>query len=206
MQEVFKVYFLHRTVQVLWLLCFAFLALSIYLGVFSSFWWWLFLPIIIAPFYEWYAHKYLLHAKLTEKHGVFRNFQIRLHHGHHKYPQNVELLFAPWSAIILHLIQTYLLFALITWSFSVALVPFTFGILYYLFYEWMHLAHHTPAYQPKTQVGHKLKRAHMRHHFHNENYCWGITNYLGDLCFDTFKERNDVAKSPTAKQISGFTE
>jgi hypothetical protein len=206
MQDVFKIYFAHRTVQVLWFVFFAFLALTLDLGVFRMHWWWLFLPIIIAPFYEWYAHKYLLHAQLSKKRGKFRDFQIRLHHGHHRHPQNIDLLFAPWLAIILHLTQTYVLFALITWSFDVALIPFTFGILYYLFYEWMHLAHHIPAYQPKTIIGQKLKRAHMRHHFHNENYCWGITNYLGDLCLGTFKERNDVTKSTTATHISGYSE
>ena len=142
--------------------------------------------------------------QINPKKGWFRDFQIRLHHGHHKKPQNFELLFAPWLAIFLHLIQTYILFALITWSFSIALVPFTSGIIYYLFYVWMHLAHHIPNYQPKTKIGQRLKRAHMRHHFHNENYCWGITNYLGDKCFNTFKSRNEVPKSDSARHICGY--
>ena len=36
--------------------------------------------------------------------------------------------------------------------------------------EWVHLAHHTPAYRPRTRMGLALRDAHMRHHFHNENY------------------------------------
>ncbi len=206
MKSILKVYFSHRTIQILWFFFLTFLAIIIETDILSIHFWWLFLPIIIAPFYEWYAHKYLLHAQLSKKPGWFRNFQIRLHHAHHKYPQNIELLFAPWPAIILHLVQTYVLFALLSWNFSVALVPFTFGILYYLFYEWMHLAHHTTAYQPKTKVGQRLKRAHMRHHFHNENYCWGITSYLGDKFLGTFKDKSQVSKSLTVKNIAGYVD
>ncbi|WP_235826792.1 sterol desaturase family protein [Facilibium subflavum] len=206
MKQVFIPYLQHKTVQTLILLFSILLITLITTGLLWQHFLWIFVPIIIAPFYEWYAHKFLLHAKLSKKPGWFRDFQIRLHHGHHREPQDFTLLFAPWLAIIIHLIQTYLLFALLTLSFTTALVAFTFGILYYLFYEWMHLAHHIPAYQPKTKVGQKLKRAHMRHHFHNENYCWGITNHIGDLCFGTFKERDEVTKSKTTRHIAGYTE
>jgi len=164
------------------------------------------LPIIVAPFYEWMMHKYVLHANLSEKFRYLRDFQIRLHHQHHKTPENVRFQFAPWEAVVLHLLQSYLLFALVTWSFSRALVPFTAGILYYLFYEWIHLAHHTPGYKPLTEIGQRLKRAHMRHHFYNENYCWGITNYLADKCLHTFKETNDIDKSETTRNIAGYVD
>ena len=43
------------------------------------------------------------------------------------------------------------------------------SIAYYLFYEWVHLAHHTPAYRPRTRRL-SIARCNMRHHFHNENY------------------------------------
>ena len=204
MKEVFKPYLNHRTVQTLITLSVILLVIISFSGLLLQHALWLTVPIIIAPFYEWYAHKFLLHAKLSKSKGWFRNFQIRLHHYHHKDPQNFELLFAPWLAIIIHLAQTYIIFAVLTWSFSIALVPFTSGIIYYLFYEWMHLAHHIPAYQPKTKIGNQLKRSHMRHHFHNENYCWGITNYLGDKVLGTFKQGNDIDKSTTVRTISGY--
>ncbi len=203
---VFKPYLQHNTVRSLIAIGCVFFLIILFSGLLVAHWVWIFLPIVLAPFYEWYAHKFLLHANLVSKPLWFRSFQIRLHHAHHREPQNFQLLFAPPMAIIIHLIQTYVLFALLTWSFSVALVPFTFGIFYYLFYEWIHLAHHIPKYQPKTKIGERLKRAHMRHHFHNENYCWGITNYLGDKLFGTFKGRNDVEKSQTVRDIAGYKE
>jgi hypothetical protein len=204
MNEIFHKYFSHPLIIGLWLFFFLMLLLCIHLSILWSHLALVFIPILIAPFYEWYAHKFLLHAKLTAKDGWFRRFQIRLHHGHHRDPQNVQLLFAPLSAVIIHLVQTYLLFSLLLWSFKLALVPFTAGVLYYLFYEWMHLAHHVPSYQPKTTLGNKIKRAHMRHHFHNENYNWGITNYFGDIVCGTLKNRNEVKKSTTVRNIEGY--
>ncbi|MCF6776680.1 sterol desaturase family protein [Thiotrichales bacterium 19X7-9] len=205
MPSVFKNYFFHPLVLCLWVLFFLCLIVSIISQLFIDYWYWALLPIVIAPFYEWYAHKFLLHAKLSTKYKKLRSFQIKLHHEHHKQPHSLKYQFAPPLAVVIHLIQTYLLFSLITLSFSIAVIPFTFGILYYLFYEWMHLAHHTTSYKPKTNLGQKLKRAHMRHHFYNENYCWGITNPVGDIAFGTFKSRDNVAKSSTTHSISGYT-
>ncbi|MCF6767376.1 sterol desaturase family protein [Thiotrichales bacterium 19S11-10] len=159
---------------------------------------------MIAPFYEWYAHKFLLHARLSSRFNWLKQFQMKLHHLHHRYPHKLEHQFAPPLAILIHLIQTYLLFTVIAFSFEIALVPFTVSILYYLFYEWMHLAHHHKTYKPKTKLGYKIRQAHMRHHFYNENYCWGITNPLADLIFGTFKLRDNINKSPTTHHISGY--
>ena len=49
-----------------------------------------------------------------------------------------------------------------------------------------------------------MREAHMRHHFHNENFNWGITNGLGDKVLGTWKDIDDVPRSPTAKSIAGY--
>lgn len=204
MKKVFQNYFSHPLVLSLWILFIVMLGVIIFSGLLVKHWLWFFLPIIIAPFYEWYAHKFLLHAKLSKKFKALREFQIKLHHEHHRQPHELKYQFAPLLAVILHLAQTYILFSILSFSLTTSLVPFTSGILYYVFYEWMHLAHHTPSYKPKTKLGEKLKRAHMRHHFYNENYCWGITNHIADLFLKTFKERSEVEKSKTTHHIAGY--
>ncbi len=204
MKKMLKGYFTHSTIIGLWILFFTCLAICIETGLLQNHYIWLVLPVIIAPFYEWYTHKFILHAQLPKKNGLLRKMMIRLHHGHHRHPQNYELLFAPIWAVIIHLIQTYILFVIITWSFTIALVPFTSGVLYYLWYEWVHLGHHTPEYQFLTPIGRRLKRAHMWHHYYNENYYWGITNYLGDKCLGTFKDKSKLEKSKTTKHIAGY--
>ena len=59
------------------------------------------LVIFLAPFYEWYAHKFILHKQLNEKDNWLKKFQIKLHHGHHADPDNLNLQFAPFLAIII---------------------------------------------------------------------------------------------------------
>ena len=46
----------------------------------------------------------------------------------------------------------------------------------------------------------------MSHHFHNENYNWGITNMTGDYIFGTLKNNKSIEKSRTAKSIAGYTD
>ncbi len=203
MKMIFKDYLGHTSVQFLFLALFTVLT-AIWMLELGAHWPWIILVVASAPFYEWFTHKFVLHADLSPVPGRWRDYQIRLHHGHHLDPADRELQFAPASGIVVIMVQLYLFYALITWSVSVALVPMAGSIAYYLFYEWIHLAHHTPAYQPKTRMGAALRDAHMRHHFHNENYNWGITNALGDLMLGTWKHMTDVPKSPTARYLDNF--
>ena len=53
-------------------------------------------------------------------------------------------------------------------------------------------------------VGKQLRYAHMSHHFHNENYNWGITNMIGDYFFGSLKNNKSIEKSPNTKTISGY--
>jgi len=163
------------------------------------------LAVIFAPFYEWYAHKFILHKELTPNKNWMRDFQIKLHHGHHAEPDNINLQFAPPLAIITLFVQTYLFYSILCLSFTNAVVPIFSTFLYYLFYEWIHLAHHHKNYKPKTTLGKTLKEAHMQHNFHNENYNWGITNMLADYFFQTKKTSKEISKSLTAKTIAGYS-
>lgn len=207
MRDIFSTYLTHSSVQFL----FAALFLCVYaidtLALWQS-WPWVLVVIASAPFFEWVTHKYTLHRPLTETPGFWRDYQIRLHHGHHLHPERRDLQFAPISAIIAMFIQLYLSYALMVWLVSqpheTVLMPLLASLAYYLVYEWVHLAHHTQSYKPLTGWGRSLRDAHMRHHFHNENYNWGITNGLGDVLLGTWKGTSDVEKSATAKKLSGF--
>ncbi|MBT5518814.1 MAG: sterol desaturase family protein [Rhodobiaceae bacterium] len=172
------------------------------------YWPWAVLVVVSAPFFEWVTHKYTLHRDLTDKPGFWRDYQIRLHHGHHLYPERRDLQFAPTSAIVIMFVQLYASYALMIYLVGhphpAVWVPLLASLVYYLVYEWTHLAHHTQSYKPLTRWGGSLREAHMRHHFHNENYNWGITNGLGDVLLGTWKTTQDVQKSATAKKLSGF--
>lgn len=203
MKTMLKIYFTHPMVLFL-ISTFLFLSsMLVHFKLLQHHYLWFFLPILLAPFYEWFAHRFILHAKLPKKDGWYKNFMWRLHHGHHQNPQSIKLLFAPPLFVFFLFLQMYLMFALLCLSFAVALVPLAGSILYYLYYEWVHLGHHIPQYQHFTRYGKMMKSAHMRHHHINENYWWGITNHLADALFNTFKERNEVEKSDTTHNLSG---
>jgi len=201
---VFKNFFTHTTIRFLILFSIVSGSLVHFFELWNK-WPLMFLVIIFAPFYEWYAHKHVLHKELTPKDGWLKKFQIKLHHGHHADPDDINLQFAPSLAIVVLFIQTYIFYSILCLSFTNALVPIFSTFLYYLFYEWVHLAHHSKHYKPLTGIGKNLKEAHMQHHFHNENYNWGITNLLADYILKTFKTSNEIPKSPTIKTIAGFT-
>ena len=207
MREILHHYVTHFSVQIL----FVGLAACLYgiarLDLWSA-WPWAIAVIASAPFFEWVTHKYTLHRDLTDKPGFWRDYQIRLHHGHHVYPERRDLQFAPVSAIAIMFIQLYASYALFIWlvgqPHETVLMPLMTSLAYYLIYEWTHLAHHAQSYKPLTGWGRALREAHMRHHFHNENYNWGITNGLGDVVLGTWKSTGEVAKSTTAKKLSGY--
>ena len=203
MRQIWVDYFTHATVQLL-LLSFVVCFYAVNAFALWHQWAWILLIIAIAPFYEWVTHKYILHQYLTETPGWKRNFQIRLHHGHHLHPDDRQLQFAPASALVIMFAQLYGFYALISWSWTTPLMPLLASLGYYLIYEWIHLAHHTKAYRPRTKSGLALQQAHMRHHFHNENYNWGITNGFGDVLLNTWKSTQDVPKSPTVKKLAGY--
>ena len=75
MKLVFSPYLKHRTVQTLIALSLALIITPLSMGVLQAHFWWIFLPVVIAPFHEWYAHKFLLHAKLIQKKVGFVTFK-----------------------------------------------------------------------------------------------------------------------------------
>ena len=197
----------HGSVRGLFVLLFGFLAAVSYGGLWS-YWPWAFLVIGFAPFFEWLTHKYTLHRPLTETPGFGVTIKFGCIMATTCIRTGASCNFAPASAISAMFVQLYASYALFVWlagqPHAAVLMPLLVSTAYYLLYEWVHLAHHTKAYKPLTGWGEALREAHMRHHFHNENYNWGITNGLGDVLLGTWKGTADTAKSPTAKKLSGY--
>ncbi len=217
-------------------------------GYLAEYWYLALVLIVVAPFYEWIAHKYLLHDrignvfeveaqkgvsvgdtlvievlnqpqevevlsvsgdKMTVGYGKgkklkwLRDFMDRLHFGHHEDPNNIKLIFAPVSASLLLFAKFFILsYVLSLFNIGVALTFTFFVVLYYLHYEWMHLAHHIPGYKHIFPWSEKLKQAHLFHHYRNENYWWGITNSLGDIILGTYPDYKEVEMSKTVMNIN----
>jgi len=156
-------------------------------------------PILQGPF-EWVVHKFILHAKVKPHHKFIYRYMKRLHYDHHKEPQKPELLFAQFSASLSIFLGFYLLFALI-WGQQLALVPLLGVFAGYLFYEWVHLGHHTVDYDPQTPWGKHMKEFHLWHHYKNENYWWGITMSWFDSVMGTNPLPKKVSRSEGVKTV-----
>ncbi|MHA6260572.1 sterol desaturase family protein [Sporosarcina sp. CAU 1771] len=148
---------------------------------------------------EYMVHRFLFHMKTPTNPFLLKTIK-RLHFDHHSDPDNLKLLFLPlWFSVPNGLIAAFI-FYLITGSTALT-ISFVAGlILYFLYYEWKHYIAHKPI-QPRTKMGKKIKKAHLWHHFKNENYWFGVTHTSIDKTFGTYKDQKSVDKSETARNL-----
>jgi len=152
---------------------------------------------------EYSIHRFLFHMKTPTNPFLLKAIK-RLHFDHHVDPKDLKLLFLPlWFSLPNGLIAAFI-FYLITGS-----LPFTVAFLaglitYFMFYEWKHYIAHQPI-QPRTEMGRNVKKAHLWHHFKNENYWFGVSHTSIDKTFGTYKDHSTVEKSETARNLEERT-
>ncbi|PIC99601.1 sterol desaturase family protein [Sporosarcina sp. P29] len=152
---------------------------------------------------EYLIHRFLFHMKTPTNPFLLKTIK-RLHFDHHVDPANLKLLFLPiWFSL-----PGFTIFALVfyfitgSWLFTIAYLA---GIIaYFMYYEWKHYIAHRPI-QPRTEMGRRIKKAHLWHHFKNENYWFGVTHTVIDKTFGTYKDQKEVGKSDTAKNLENRT-
>ena len=148
---------------------------------------------------EYIIHRFVFHIDTPENPFLLKIIK-RLHYDHHVDPTDLSLLFLPiWFSLPNFAILSGV-FYLITGSFQLMIAFVTGVILYFLYYEWKHYIAHKPI-QPLTPMGKKIKKAHLWHHFKNENYWFGVTHTTIDKTMGTFKDQKDVEKSETARNL-----
>lgn len=155
--------------------------------------------MIVYALSEYGIHRFVFHMK-TPEHLFLLKMIKRLHFDHHEKPTDLHLLFLPLWFSIPSFVITILIAFWITLNL-VLTIAFATGLIgYFLFYEWKHFVAHKPL-QPLTKVGQEIKKAHLWHHFKNENYWYGVTHTSIDKTFGTFKDQALVEKSETARNL-----
>ena len=205
MRKTFKEFFAHFYI---WLYIIIAFSLWLYLAYQNAIleYWYLVFVLALAPFYEWVLHKYVLHAKGDKENEWKMKYMDRLHRDHHKEPKVIELLFAPLSGGLFIPFSFFIIFFIFSQNTVISVYGAALSLTYYLYYEWIHLAHHIDEYKPITKRGKELKKAHQWHHYKNENYWWGVTSSLGDKLLGTYPRPIDVNKSITVKDITALPE
>lgn len=131
---------------------------------------------------EYIMHRHLFHYQAKTKVGKYMVF---LFHGiHHDDPQDpTRLVMPPFPGLIIGSIF-YLLFKAALGP--EAHMPFFAGfIIGYLIYDYIHFAAHH--FTPRTKWGKNIKENHMKHHYHDKKWKWGVSSPLWDHVFGTFK-------------------
>jgi dihydroceramide fatty acyl 2-hydroxylase len=141
---------------------------------------------------EYWLHRLVFHWE--PDHPLGKRLHFIIHGVHHDHPNDrLRLVMPPAASIPL----AALFFGLFVLVFGTpAPYPLFAGlILGYLAYDYMHyhLHHHTP----RTRTGKRLREQHMRHHFQDHRYGYGVSSPLWDVVFRTLPRRRSPVRRPS---------
>ena len=147
--------------------------------------------LIAAGFGIWTLAEYWLHRKVFHwepDHPIGSRLHFIIHGVHHEHPNDrMRLVMPPGASIPLAL----LFFGVFWLVFGLpAANPLFAGFLAgYLFYDYTHYwLHH---FVPKSKLGKQLREQHMRHHFQDHRYGFGVSSPIWDAVFGTLPRRRN---------------
>lgn len=159
------------------------------------------LTFLYTNLFEYIGHRYPMHHRYEALKAVFKRHTMQHHHfftNEHMTCDSVNdfkiILFPPVLLIFFSLFFVLPAFGLIYYVFSLnaALLYVATTLVYYLNYEWLHLAYHLPETHwvynmPGLRI---LRRLHHNHHNLKEmdKYNFNISYPVFDVVFRTLKK------------------
>jgi sterol desaturase/sphingolipid hydroxylase (fatty acid hydroxylase superfamily) len=133
---------------------------------------------------EYWLHRLFFHWEPDNAFGHRMHFVI---HGiHHDHPNDKLRLVMP-PAVSIPLAALFLGLFGLGFGTPLAFPIFAGFIAGYLIYDYTHYyVHHAV---PKTQFGKRLREHHMRHHFQDHRYGYGVSSPAWDVVFRTLPRR-----------------
>jgi dihydroceramide fatty acyl 2-hydroxylase len=135
---------------------------------------------------EYWLHRLVFHWEPDNAFG--RRMHFIIHGIHHDHPNDKMRLVMPPSVSI----PLAALFLLAFWGIfgSPAALPLFGGFIFgYLAYDYTHYyVHH---FVPKSNLGKQLREQHMRHHFQDHRFGYGVSSPLWDVVFRTLPRRRN---------------
>jgi dihydroceramide fatty acyl 2-hydroxylase len=134
---------------------------------------------------EYWLHRLVFHWEPDNAFG--RRMHFIIHGIHHDHPNDKMRLVMPPSVSV----PLAALFLFGYWAiFGDAGFPIFGGfMLGYLVYDYTHYyVHH---FVPKSNLGKKLREQHMRHHFQDHRYGYGVSSPIWDVAFRTLPKRRN---------------
>jgi dihydroceramide fatty acyl 2-hydroxylase len=141
--------------------------------------------LVLAGLLLWTLSEYWLHRKVFHwdpDHRIGHRLHFIIHGVHHDHPNDRMRLVMPPGASIPLAALFFGLFWLI-FGLPTALPLFAGFLIGYLMYDYTHYyLHH---FVPKSKLGKRLREQHMRHHFQDHRYGFGVSSPLWDAVFRT---------------------
>ena len=141
--------------------------------------------LVLAGLLLWTLSEYWLHRKIFHwdpDHPIGHRLHFIIHGVHHDHPTDRMRLVMPPGASIPLAALFFGLFWLI-FGLPTALPLFAGFLIGYLMYDYTHYyLHH---FVPKSKLGKRLREQHMRHHFQDHRYGFGVSSPLWDVVFRT---------------------
>ena len=129
---------------------------------------------------EYWLHRLIFHWEPDNAFG--RRMHFIIHGIHHDHPNDRLRLVMPPAVSIPLAALFYLAFVLV-FGTPTAYPLFGGFIVGYLFYDYTHYyLHH---FTPGTATGKRLREQHMRHHFQDHRFGYGVSSPLWDVVFRT---------------------
>ena len=145
--------------------------------------------LVAAGLAFWTLAEYWLHRKFFhwEPDNAFgRRMHFIIHGVHHDHPNDkLRLVMPPGASIPLAALFLGLFWLVLG---SPTAFPFFAGFIAgYLAYDYTHYyLHH---FVPRSELGKRLREQHMRHHFQDHRYGFGVSSPLWDVVFGTLPRR-----------------
>lgn len=147
------------------------------------------IALLILGLLAWTLTEYWLHRLVFHwepEHPLGSRLHFIMHGVHHDHPNDRLRLVMP-PAVSVPLAALFLgLFALIAGT-PAAYPTFAGFIAGYLAYDYTH--YHVHHHVPRTRFGKRLREQHMRHHFQDHRYGYGVSSPLWDAVFGTLPSR-----------------
>jgi len=151
---------------------------------------WQLIGLSLAGIAIWTLTEYWLHRLFFhwEPDNACRRMHFIIHGIHHDHPNDKLRLVMPPSVSIPLAALFFLAFSAVFGS--PAAFPLFGGFIFgYLCYDYTHYyVHH---FVPKSNLGKRLREQHMRHHFQDHRFGYGVSSPLWDVVFRTLPRKRD---------------
>ena len=210
-KELNTAYFSYPGVQIYLVSMLAALTATIYFGGVSLLLLGAFaVPLIGHPVIWYITHRWILHSHILMKFKATAKLWKRTHYDHHQRPNELSVLFGGLHTTLPPIALIYGPIGFFIGGPGGAAMAIASGIFMTMFYEYIHCIQHL-GFMPKEDkpLGKFLqhvKRAHLLHHFHDENGNYSITAFWFDALMGSYyKDATARGRSPTVRNI-GYTD